>query len=209
VSTIATAKAPAPSLHISAATVTASPAPGPASGTGDSSGIVTGLLSGAVIAAVIAAGISLWLARRRSLEEERSHVRTNLAEAFQAYSKYKEFPYAIRRRRHDEPAAERVRLSEAMSGVQARLSYSLAWTAAEAPIVGQKYAALVDELRRVAGRAMHEAWLAPPITIDAGMNIPSAVVDLSSLKPHEDAYLEAVKSYQRRLTACARIRRGR
>jgi hypothetical protein len=43
--------------------------------------------------------------------------------------------YAIRRGRHDESAAERVRLSEATHEIQGRLSYYVAWTATESSIV--------------------------------------------------------------------------
>jgi hypothetical protein len=35
----------------------------------------------------------------------------------------------------------------------------------------------------------------------AGMSIPTAIVDLSSLKAYEDAYLEAVKAHLREVTA--------
>ena len=38
-----------------------------------------------------------------------------MAAAFEAYTAYKEFPYAIRRRRADDPEGERIRLSEARS----------------------------------------------------------------------------------------------
>lgn len=149
------------------------------------------LLTGAVIAAVIGAVVNTALARRKSLEEERARVRGVFAEAFEAVAAYKEFPYAIRRRRHDEPAAERVRLAEAMSEVQAKLSYYLAWSKAESPEVGHAYAELVTELRKVAGKACHDAWLAPAATADADMNIPPAVVDLGGLRSFEDAYVAA------------------
>jgi hypothetical protein len=89
------------------------------------------VLSAAVIAALITAAINLWLARRKSREEERARIRNALAEAFQAYASYKEFPYAVRRRRHDQPAEERIRLSEALREVQARLTYFEAWTKTE------------------------------------------------------------------------------
>lgn len=159
------------------------------------SGGAMNLLSGALIAAVITAGVTVWLAHQRSLAEQRERVRTTLAEGFQAYAEYKEFPYAVRRRRSDEPAAERVRLSEAIRAAQARLSFHLVWTAAESPSLGSQYTALVDELRKVAGRAIQDAWLAQPITDDAGMNIPPGTIDLSSLKPFEAAYLEEVHAY--------------
>jgi hypothetical protein len=54
----------------------------------------------------------------RAREEELARVRVMLAEAFQAAAEYKEFPYAIRRRRRDAPSEERVRLSEELRRVK-------------------------------------------------------------------------------------------
>jgi hypothetical protein len=102
------------------------------------------------------------MARRRSREEERARIRHTFAAAFEAYTAYKEFPHAIRRRRGDDPEAERIRLSETLRAVQEKLSYYLAWTQAESAEVGQQYEKLVAEARRVAGRAMHDAWTTRP-----------------------------------------------
>jgi len=154
---------------------------------------ITGLLSGALFAALLSACIAVWTARRKSREEERGRQRDLFAKAFESYADYKELPYAIRRRRHDEPAAERIRLSEITREVQGRPSYYLAWTAAESTNVGDAYATLVAELRRVAGGAMRQAWQDPPIEDDHKMNIPPTIIDLSALKPFEEAYTHAVR----------------
>jgi len=159
----------------------------------------TTFLSGAVLAAIITATvtayIAVWAARRKNREAERARQRDLFARAFQAYASYKEMPHAIRRRRHDAPADERLRLSEITREIQERLSYFVAWTAAESITVGDAYAALVSELRKVAGGAMHEAWLAAPITDDASMNIPPTTIDLSSLKPLENSFATAVRNH--------------
>ena len=170
------------------------PAPEPQSD-GSSSLVLAALLSGAVVAALIAAAVNTALARRKSLEEERARVRTVFAEAFEAVSAYKEFPYAIRRRRADAPAGERVRLSEELRKVQTRLTYYLAWTRAESQAVGDTYEALVTELRRLAGGACRDAWLAEPITEDREMNIGPELVDLSTLADLEHAYTQAAQTY--------------
>lgn len=162
---------------------------------GGGGGVLGLLLTGAVLAAVIGALVNTALARRKSLEEERARVRGVFAEAFEAVAAHKEFPYAIRRRRHDQPEAERVRIAQEMACVQAKLSYYSAWTEAESPQVGGAYADLVKELRRVAGTACHDAWLAPAATSDADMNIPPSVVDLSQLKPLEGAFIAASKQH--------------
>jgi hypothetical protein len=161
--------------------------------------LVTAVVSGAFLAALITAVINLWLSRRKSREEERNRLRNGFAEAFADYSAYKEFPYAIRRRRADASAEERIRLSEALREVQARLAYHLAWTSLESKAVGQEYSNLVQQVRRIAGAAMHEAWKALPTESDDAMNIPPSVIDLSSLAPHEAAYMEAVRAHLRGL----------
>lgn len=159
------------STTASVAVPTTTPLPGAAPGA-SSAGLIGAIISGAFLAAMLAGAVNVWMARRRSREEERARIRNTFAAAFEAYTAYKEFPYAIRRRRLDDPEAERIRLSEALRAVQERLSYYLAWTQAEAVEVGQQYARLIAEARRVAGQAMHDAWNDPPRATDPEMNIP-------------------------------------
>jgi hypothetical protein len=158
------------------------------------------LFTSAVLAALLTALVNIVLARRNSREEERARIRTTFAEAYGAYCDYREFPYAIRRRNPDQRAAERIRLSEQLRAVQSKLNFYIAWTAAESTAVGVVFAALVTELRRVAGSAMHDAWAAEPVADDAGMNIGPGVIDLSSLSPLETAYTAAVAAHLRTLT---------
>jgi hypothetical protein len=166
--------------------------------------LVTSLLSAAVIAAVVGALVNLWLARRKGAEDERARVRATFAEAYEAVAQYKEFPYAIRRRRDNDPAGERVRLSDALREVQARLSYYTLWVKAESDDVGAAYDDLVANLRRVVGRACHDAWEAPPASSDAEMNIGPDVVDLRALTSYEHAYVQAVHDH---LQSWKRLRR--
>jgi hypothetical protein len=183
--TLALAAKPTPPAPASAST----PAPGV------SALALAAFISGAVIAAVIGALVNVALARRKSLEEERARVRGVFAEAFEAVAAYKEFPYAIRRRRHDEPAQERVRLSEELRKIQSRLTYYTAWTKAESTEVGRAYNTLCAKLRQVAGGACREAWAAEPITTDAEMSIGPEVVDLSALTTLEKAYTDAAQAH--------------
>jgi hypothetical protein len=157
------------------------------------------ILSATVVAALITSAINLWLARRKSREEERARIRNICAEAYQACADYKEFPYAIRRRDAAKPAEERVRISEALRIVQSRLSYYETWTTLEAPMIGAAYADLVRHVRITAGGAMHAAWTEPGTADDSGMNIPPGLVDLSSLRPYEEAYRSAVSAHLRQL----------
>jgi hypothetical protein len=189
----------APVTQSSVVVPTTAPLPVMSSGTG-SAGLVGAIISGAFLAAMLAAAVNIWMARRRSREDERARVRDTFAAAFEAYTAYKEFPYAIRRRRADTPEAERIRLSEALRAVQEKLSYYVAWTEGESVAVGEKYAKLIAEARRVAGRAMHDAWNDPPRATDVEMNIPPEVIDLSQLKAPETEYMQAVRQHLSNLT---------
>jgi hypothetical protein len=165
-----------------------------------SAGLIGAIISGAFLAAMLAGAVNVWMARRRSREEERARIRNTFAAAFEAYTAYREFPYAIRRRRPDEPEGERIRLSEALRAVQEKLNYYLVWTQAESADVGEQYAKLISEARRVAGRAMHDAWNDPPRATDPEMNIPPELIDLSQLAAAEDEFMQAVRRHLASLT---------
>jgi hypothetical protein len=189
---------------VTATTVTGStltPAQGEATSAsaGGASVLVAAVLSGAFLAAFITAAINIWLARRKTREEEQNRIRTTFAEAFAVYTAYKEFPYAIRRRRADTPGEERIRLSEALREIQASLAYHLAWTTSESEQAGKAYTELIEQVRRTAGTAMHEAWNAPANDSDSAMNIPPTLVDLSELTTHETAYIDAIRTHLRKL----------
>jgi phosphate/sulfate permease len=170
-------------------TTTSAPAPSAVSDVGSP------WLTAALLAAVITAAVTLVLARRKHLEEERARVAVVFAEAAKAVAAYLEMPYAIRRRNHKQPEEERVRLSQEMSKLQADLSFYLAWTAAESTEVGLQYQELVTKLRQVAGTACHEAWEAAAPTSDAQMNIPPTVVDLSAVRPYQNSFTTAAQAH--------------
>jgi hypothetical protein len=157
--------------------------------------VVGYVLSGAVLAALVTGTFNRALARRKSLEEERARLRSAFAEAFEVVLRYKEMPYAIRRRRHDEPGAERVRLSDQMLEIQARLAYFELWITGESAVVGGAYSNLVANLRSVAGQACRDAWIADPAKRDEQMNIGPHVIDLSELQPYEQNYVQAVQQH--------------
>jgi hypothetical protein len=189
----------APVTQASVAVPTTTPLPDTAPGA-SSAGLIGAIISGAFLAAMLAGAVNVWMARRRSREEERARIRNTFAAAFEAYTAYKEFPYAIRRRRPDEPEGERLRLSEALRVLQEKLSYYLVWTQAESAEVGEQYARLIAEARRVAGGAMHAAWNDPPRATDPEMNIPPEVVDLRQLAAVEAQYVQAVRDHLASLT---------
>lgn len=155
--------------------------------------VITVLISGTVAAAGVSAVVTTWLARAKSCQEERARVRTIYAEAFEAVAAYREMPYAIRRRRPDDEAGERNRLSEEMRAIQRRLSYYRAWIRAESDTVGHAYQALLDQLRTTAGQAAHQAWADPPGQSDNQMNIPRSRIDLTPIDALEDTYIVAAR----------------
>lgn len=147
----------------------------------------------AVIAALIAAtmtGIGIIVNGRRSRLDRQRQL---FASAFGDITAYCEFPYIVRRRRHDAPAEERVRISGELSGVQQRLNHNAAVLRVEAPRVGKAYANLVNTTRAVAGAAIHDGWDQPARTADGDVHVTD--VNLSTIKPAEDAYLEAARDH--------------
>jgi hypothetical protein len=151
----------------------------------------------AVVSVVLTAAVKTWI-------DSRTRRRERFASAYSVYRSYCEFPYVIRRRRADQPEAERLRISEALRAVQEQVEFHRAWTQIEDAQVGAAYERLVGEMRRAAGIAMRDAWVAPACTADADMNIAPDAVDLSSLRPHELAYIEAVTEYFRIVPRWAR-----
>ncbi|WP_147106364.1 hypothetical protein [Nesterenkonia populi] len=164
------------------------------------------ILTSGVVAAFVTFIQNRWLENHRSQEAERTRLRQSFAEAFASYAAYKEFPYAIRRRRYDQESEERARLSAELNAIQSKLSYYRAWTQFESPAVGKAYADLLSEMRKIAGGAMHNAWEQPPSQNDQEMNIPSEKVDLRPLSTHEDNYIVAVTARLDELTP-RRLRR--
>ncbi|MCW2538755.1 MAG: hypothetical protein JWN95_480 [Frankiales bacterium] len=197
----ATLTAPPHTAHASTVTPSSAPSAAPVTGHSVPDLLLALLLSGAVVAAIV----NIVLTRRKSLEDERARIRTTCAEAFETVAAYKESPYAIRRRRHDSPGEERARLSDELRRVQARLSYFTAWMRWEGATLAAAFDDLVSNLRRVAGKACHDAWLAAAADSDHAMNIPPNVVNLSELAQFEDAYITAVKTYLDQIIKTRRI----
>ena len=147
--------------------------------------VVGSVVTGAVSILVFA--ITNWRTGERA---RLTRSRLVFSKAYAAIQEYKEFPYAIRRRRKGAPEEERVRISSALGRVQADLAFYSSWLKTESPYVYCSFAELLEQVRRVAGEAMHEAWLEPAAQDDSKMNMPD--LGLSALKVYESAYLEEV-----------------
>jgi hypothetical protein len=109
------------------------------------------------------------------------------------------------RLRQGRLGTERVRqrrldVAHAQAADEEKPSYYLAWIQAESAHVGEQYARLIAEARRVAGRAMHDGWNDPPRATDPEMNIPREVIDLGQLATVEAEYMQAVRQHLSSLT---------
>lgn len=151
-----------------------------------------------IVASVVSGGIALLTFWATGVRQERARRRQLYADALAVLVAYREFAYVIRRRRgatrsHEHtPGDERIRISEALREIQKDIAYFNSWIQTEARSdVPKKYGELVAHTRRVAGGYMRDAWNAPPLDNDAGMNIPD--IDYTPLKEYEQAYLDAVK----------------
>src|SRR5918996_3890085 len=96
-------------------------------------------------------------------------------------------------RRRDDSAEERVRISDALNEVQARLNYYEAIIRVEAPRVSKAYSELVWATRDIAGRQISEAWKRELITAETAAHIPD--VHFSGLERFENAYLREVGDF--------------
>ena len=158
-----------------------------------SSQVLVLLLGSAVIAALVSAAVGLltqyWTARLQVAARRRELY----AKALEACAAYRELPYAIRRRRHDQPEEERIRLSETLRSIQQQLAFYTAWIETESAEVAASYRALVQATRRLAGGHMHSAWEAAAPQSDAQMNITG--IEYAELAPLEAAYLASVRDH--------------
>ena len=116
--------------------------------------------------------------------EERRRRREIHARELDAIARYYEMPFLIRRRRHDEPSAERVRLTERFADVQAELASCEALMRADPdPAVRKAYAALVTAIRTHAGAQASSAWDTEPIRADAEMGMGDVIAALGPIEP--------------------------
>jgi hypothetical protein len=173
-------------------------------------------LAPTVIAALITSGIAVatLLVNGRRARVDRQRVL--FAEVLGDLAAYREFVYIVRRRRHDEPATERVRISTELSEVQRKLNKHAAVLRVEAPRVSTAFDELLRITRRIAGGAIRDAWNAPPITEDSSIHVD---INLSPIDAQEQHFLievgdhlsampAFVRRWRRSVAAAARARRS-
>jgi hypothetical protein len=146
----------------------------------------------ALIGAGVAATINVLGLALAGLRDERHRRREFYASALESTLAYREFAYAIPRRRDDAPAEERVRISEGLREIQRDLARAEALMRVErATNVASAYRQLVAKTRGVAGGYMRDAWERKPVGADDEMNTGEGL-DFSTLDAFEKAYLDVV-----------------
>jgi hypothetical protein len=126
------------------------------------------LLAGAVavVGALVSVAVTYGLNQRAAQRERQTRV---FADALTAIEDYAELPYRIHRRPRTPDA--RHELTEQASQIQSRIAFHQAWLSLEAPGVASSYNDLVRAAKAQAGKQMAQAWLRPPITKDAQVNL--------------------------------------
>jgi hypothetical protein len=124
------------------------------------------------------------------LRQDRQRRRELYANALEATLAYREFAYAVPRRRFGARPEERVRISEAMREVQRDLAGAESLMKIErGDEVRAAYSRLVAETRRIAGGYIREAWQTEPITDDRAMNVAGG---LDFIDASEQQYLATI-----------------
>jgi hypothetical protein len=130
----------------------------------------------------------------------RERRRELFAGGWAAVQSYKEMAFAVRRRSSADPPGERVRISEALRGIQHDISFHEAMIGRDpSDDVAAAYRDLVKKTREVAGGIIKRSWDKDPITSDGEMHAPEIATELQALRSHEDAYLDKVAAAMRLL----------
>ncbi len=82
--------------------------------------------------------------------------------------------------------------------MQAELSAHEAWVKLESETAGTAYTKLIQDMPKIAGGAMRQAWIDEPATSDTDVISPETI-DVGPLKPFETAHVDAVAAHLRAL----------
>lgn len=143
-----------------------------------------------LIAALVAALISLigyWQNARSTRRDRQCRL---FGEAYGAVMEYREYPFIVRRRSSDAELGEIV---SRLSKVQSQLNKFIGILTIESKPVGDSYADLVQETRRIAGAQIASGWDLPVRLPGSSMSVTD--VDLSELKPADEKFIKAVQNH--------------
>jgi hypothetical protein len=149
----------------------------------------------AIVAAGIAALVSIVTVVVSGVLHRRDRQRQLIAEAFEKVHAYREFIFIVRRRlpeSNEKAEEDRARISGELSQLQARINSLVAVLCIESPHVGDAYATLVQETRRIAGSMIRDAWTRQSTLASDTMNITD--VDLTDLDGLDGAFRALVEA---------------
>ncbi|MCP4962993.1 MAG: hypothetical protein GY925_27470 [Actinomycetia bacterium] len=144
----------------------------------------------ALIAAFVAAMVALagyWQTSRLNRQDRQRQL---FAEAYAAARSYREFPFIVRRRIEGSTTAE---ITTRLSDCQVEMDKFMGLLLVESKGVGEAYANLITETRRIAGAEIAAAWESPPRSPKAAPHVRE--VDLAELRPTDSAYLAVVRDH--------------
>ena len=143
-----------------------------------------------LMAALVAALISLvgYWQNARSIRQDRQ--RRLFGEAYGAVMEYREYPFIVRRRSSDDELDEIV---SRLSKVQSQLNKFIGILTIESKPIGDSYADLVQETRRIVGPQIAIGWDLPVRSPGSSMNVSD--VDLSELVPADERFIKAVRDH--------------
>ncbi len=122
----------------------------------------------ALVAGFVGGSLITYLVQRS--DAKRIARKDGYSAAVAALYSWHEYPYRVRRRTSDG-AATLDRLTELGHGAQERLERSLAWVATDDKKTYARFLVLVEDDKRAVGPWLKDAWLCPPITEAASMNL--------------------------------------
>lgn len=144
-----------------------------------------------VLAAAITAIVAVLTLIAQSRRSRTDRQRMLMADAYADVASYCEYPYIVRRRSGTRDSYDTI--TNALSEIQQRLNRNRFILEVEAQRVGRAYAALLDQVRIIAGASISAGWDQPARTPADGVNI--ADVNLAAIAPYERAFLTAAADH--------------
>jgi hypothetical protein len=149
----------------------------------------------ALIVTLIGIGVTIWLASRNIVAQQKENRRQErakaYAEAIRAVEDYLETPHRIRRR--DGSVEHRWQLTESISEIQSRINFHKDWLRINAPTnVYDAYIEFDRAARVEAGKQMTEGWNGPVTEEDQQVPLGDPLPQPNSTAAKE-VVLEAMK----------------
>lgn len=156
-----------------------------------------------VALALLAAYFNSYENRKQAAFRHRSDLTQRYGDALAAAMAWQEVPYRIARRPSDDTAIVAA-LVEHIHRLQEQIQHHRRWLGFESPIVGDSYAALVDEVKAQADNAIKEAWRGKPAVEarDQVLASPPPAIDVAA---QCEAFFTAAQEHINKITAVRKL----